>query len=87
VLSVSRIRSITCAGVSGHPTALTAITDLVAVGIINQAEVFRLTVGHNLPVIGFDDSPLGQYPHPPLTTLHQPTVEIGQELIRSSILA
>ncbi len=65
-----------------RPTAIIAITDLVAIGILNQAEAFGLTIGRDLSVVGFDDIPMGQYLHPPLTTVRQPIGEIGQEIVR-----
>ncbi len=65
-----------------RPTAIIAITDLVAIGILNEAETFGLTIGRDLSVVGFDDTPLGQYLHPALTTVRQPLTEIGQELVR-----
>jgi LacI family transcriptional regulator len=31
-------------------------------------------------VTGFDDIPMSEYTHPPLTTLHQPIYQIGVKL-------
>lgn len=67
--------------VDERPTAIIAITDLIAIGILNQAEVYGLTVGSDLSVIGFDDTPLGQYLRPALSTIQQPIIEIGGELM------
>lgn len=67
--------------VAERPTAVVAITDLVAIGLLNQAEYYSLTVGQDISVIGFDDAPLGQYLRPALTTVQQPIVEIGQALM------
>lgn len=63
------------------PTAIIAISDLVAIGIMNEAERRGLVVGKDLSVIGFDDAPMTQYLRPALTTIQQPIVEIGQALI------
>ncbi len=63
------------------PTAIIAVSDLTAIGVITAAEAWGLTAGQTLSVIGFDDAPFGQYVHPPLTTLRQPLPEISQTLI------
>ena len=63
------------------PTAVVAISDLVAIGLMNEAERRGLVVGRDLSVIGFDDAPMAQYLRPALTTLRQPIAEIGASLI------
>ncbi len=63
------------------PTAIVAISDLMAVGVINEAERRGITVGRDLSVIGFDDAPMTQYIRPALTTLQQPLSTIAQTLI------
>jgi DNA-binding LacI/PurR family transcriptional regulator len=64
-----------------RPTAIVAITDLVAIGIMNEAEKRGLAVGRDVSVIGYDDAPMSQYLRPALTTVQQPIIEIGQGLI------
>lgn len=66
-----------------QPTAIVAITDLVAIGIMNEAERRGLVVGRDLSVMGYDDVPMSQYLRPALTTVQQPILEIGQALIHS----
>ncbi len=58
-----------------------AISDLIAVGVINEAEQRGITVGRDVSLIGYDNAPLGQYLHPPLTTLEQPLEQIAREVI------
>ena len=65
-----------------RPTAIVAISDLVAIGIMNEAERRGLVVGQDLSVIGFDDAPMSQYLRPALTTLRQPIEDIGKALIK-----
>jgi|FLYN01.1.fsa_nt_gi DNA-binding LacI/PurR family transcriptional regulator len=64
-----------------RPTAVVAVSDLIAIGVMNEARQRGLVVGDTLSVIGFDDAPMGQYLTPPLTTVQQPIAEIGQALI------
>jgi len=60
------------------PTAIIAANDLMALGAISAAQDRGLAVGHDLAVIGFDDIPLAEHSHPPLTTVHQPIYDIGR---------
>lgn len=64
-----------------RPTAVIAVTDIIAIGIMNEAEQNGLVIGRDLSVIGYDDTPLVQYLRPSLTTLHQPIEDIGHALI------
>lgn len=64
-----------------RPTAVIAITDVVAIGVMHEAERRGLTVGKDLSVIGFDDAPMAAYLRPALTTLRQPISQIGAALV------
>ncbi len=64
-----------------RPTAICAISDLIAVGVINEAEQLGVTIGRDVSLIGFDNAPLTQYLHPPLATLEQPLEAIGVQVI------
>jgi LacI family transcriptional regulator len=63
------------------PTAVIAIDDLVAIGVINEAMAHGLPVGREFAVVGFDDTPLVQYLRPSLTTVRQPLEDICRALI------
>lgn len=63
------------------PTAIIAISDLIAIGVMNEAERRGIRIGRDLSVIGFDDAPMTQYLRPALTTLQQPLATIAQALI------
>ncbi len=63
------------------PTAVIASSDLMAIGVINEAERRGIRVGRDLSVMGFDDTPMTQYIRPALTTMQQPLALIAQELI------
>jgi LacI family repressor for deo operon, udp, cdd, tsx, nupC, and nupG len=62
------------------PTAIIACNDLMALGVISAAQGMGVTVGHDVVVAGFDDIPLAEHAHPPLTTVRQPIYEIGQRI-------
>lgn len=67
---------------SWRPTAIVACNDLMAIGAIRAAREQGLRVGQDLSVVGFDDIPLAEHTHPPLTTVHQPIYEIGRRVCR-----
>lgn len=60
------------------PTAIIACNDLMALGAISAAQQLGLEVGEDLAVTGFDNIPLAEHCHPPLTTVHQPIYMIGE---------
>lgn len=64
-----------------RPTAVVAITDLVAIGIMNEASEQGLVIGKDLSVIGFDNAPMAQYLYPSLTTVEQRIPQITQALL------
>ncbi len=61
-----------------RPTAILAGNDLMALGVMNRLQQRGYTVGQDIAVGGFDDIPLVEHAHPPLTTIHQPIYEIGR---------
>jgi DNA-binding LacI/PurR family transcriptional regulator len=69
----------------GPPTAVIACNDLMALGVIGAAHGLGLAVGSDVAVAGFDDIPLAEHVHPPLTTVRQPIYEIGQRICRMLI--
>ncbi|MFQ5611244.1 MAG: substrate-binding domain-containing protein [Anaerolineae bacterium] len=76
------------------PTAIVACNDLMALGAMSAAQERGLRVGRDIAITGFDDIPLGEHSHPPLTTVHQPIYRIGEmvckiliKLVRSETLA
>jgi len=62
------------------PTAIAACNDLMALGVTSAAQTLGLTVGQDVAVTGFDDVPLAEHAHPPLTTVRQPIYQIGQRI-------
>jgi DNA-binding LacI/PurR family transcriptional regulator len=59
------------------PTAIIACNDLMALGAMSAAQQRGLVVGRDIAITGFDDTPLAEHAHPPLTTVHQPIYRIG----------
>jgi len=59
------------------PTAIAACNDLMALGAISAAQKKGLRVGVDIAITGFDNTPLAEHSHPPLTTIHQPIYQIG----------
>jgi LacI family transcriptional regulator len=65
-----------------RPTAIFASADQMAYGVLRAAEERNLSVPRDIALVGFDDDAPSAHVHPPLTTVHQPSFEMGQEGIR-----
>ena len=52
----------------------------MALGAMSAAQQVGLQVGRDLAIAGFDDIPMAETAHPPLTTVHQPIYKIGRML-------
>jgi LacI family transcriptional regulator len=59
------------------PDAIASCNDLMAFGAMRAAQELGLIVGKDVCVTGFDDVPMAEHSHPPLTTVHQPVHKIG----------
>ena len=64
-----------------RPTAIVALTDLMAVGVMNAAADADLRVGVDLATVGFDDAPIAGYLRPSLTSLRQPMAMVGERAV------
>lgn len=60
-----------------RPTAIVAMSDELALGVLQAANDARLDVSQDLSVVGFDDTPAAARATPPLTTVRQPLREKG----------
>lgn len=60
------------------PTAIIAANDDMAAGVICTAFERGLSVPNDVSVCGFDDTPISRQIHPALTTVRQPTREMGR---------
>jgi LacI family transcriptional regulator len=61
-----------------RPTAVFCSSDLLAVGALRAAIDRRLAVPGELAIVGFDDLQFAAHSPVPLTSIHQPTYEIGR---------
>jgi LacI family transcriptional regulator len=65
------------------PTAIFAVNDLSAFGVIAAARELGLKVPRDLSVLGFDDIPMASQVHPPLTTIRQPFAQMGRAAVNT----
>lgn len=64
-----------------RPTAVVCVSDQIAVGAMNAAAAAGLQVGRDIAVTGYDDAPMAEFLHPPLTSVRQPIPEVGQQVV------
>lgn len=62
----------------GRPSAVLAMSDMTAIGVMAAAQSAGMRVPDDLSVVGFDDVPAAAWTNPPLTTVRQPIVEKGR---------
>ncbi|MGH3083324.1 MAG: LacI family DNA-binding transcriptional regulator [Gaiellaceae bacterium] len=60
------------------PTAILAMSDVLALGALQAAAEVGIRVPHELSIVGFDDSPAAELATPALTTVAQPFEEKGR---------
>jgi alanine racemase len=61
-----------------RPTAIVAMSDIIAIGVMDAAKARRLRLPQELSVAGFDDVPDARHMLPGLTTVRQPVEEKGR---------
>ncbi len=66
------------------PTAVFACNDMMAIGAMHAIHEANLQIPNDISIIGFDDIMFASYTMPPLTTVAQPSYEMG--LIAAEIL-
>jgi len=65
-----------------RPTAIIALSDVLATGVLDAAAERGITVPDQLSVTGFDDVPEASLATPKLTTVKQPHERKGSEAVR-----
>jgi DNA-binding LacI/PurR family transcriptional regulator len=71
-----------------RPTGVICSSDVIAIGVVQEARELGLRVPHDLSVIGFDGIEAASWIDPPLTTIEQPIDQIAStavELLQSVI--
>ena len=63
-------------------TAVFTCSDAMALGVYDALAARGLRVPADVSVVGFDDMPEAQWARPPLTTVRQPTAEMGALAVR-----
>jgi DNA-binding LacI/PurR family transcriptional regulator len=63
-------------------TAAFCYNDMTAIGLLRAARGAGLLIPEDLAVVGFDDIPLASYVRPSLTTIRQPTSEMGRQALQ-----
>lgn len=61
-----------------RPTAVFALSDAIVLGTINAARILGLSVPRELAIIGFADSPLYPFLHPPCSAVFAGTADLGR---------
>jgi len=51
---------------------------MTAIGLLMACRERGIAVPQELSIVGFDDIEMASYVAPPLTTIHQPKVELGR---------
>jgi DNA-binding LacI/PurR family transcriptional regulator len=60
------------------PTALFTANNLMTLGALNAIHETGLGIPSDIAIVGFDDMPWAQSLNPPLTTISQPTYDMGR---------
>ncbi len=60
-----------------QPDAVFAASDLMALGAMSAIRTANLRIPDDIAVVGYDDAPVAAYTDPPLTTMRQPSKELG----------
>ena len=64
------------------PSAVFAANNLMTLGALRALRELNVRVPEDIALIGFDDMPWASELCPPLTTISQPTYELGQETVQ-----
>jgi DNA-binding LacI/PurR family transcriptional regulator len=67
----------------GPPTGIICSNDLMAIGVIREAEAHGVDVPGDLSVVGFDGIEAATWNEPALTTVEQPIDEIAETAVRA----
>lgn len=80
-LSASKDISLKLLNHKHRPTAVFVTTELLALGVLQAARQLHISIPSSLSLVGFDNSILAKISDPQLTTIAQPTEEMGEKAI------
>lgn len=63
------------------PQAVICLHDLIALNALRRCEERGWSVPGDVAIVGFDDLPASAISQPPLTTVHQPLMEMGRRAV------
>ena len=63
------------------PEAIVCLHDLIAFNVLRRCAERGWKVPQDVVVVGFDNLPQAAFCHPPLTTMHQPLLEMGRQAV------
>jgi DNA-binding LacI/PurR family transcriptional regulator len=67
---------------SRRPTAIAAVSDMLAIGATQAITAAGLQVGRDIAITGFDNVPLAEHLSPSLTSVRQPIDRVAQTLVQ-----
>lgn len=67
------------------PEAVVVVNDPTAIGAIDAINDYGLTIPEDIAIVGFTDDIRSRLLNPPLTTVHQPAYEMGEEAAKKLI--
>jgi DNA-binding LacI/PurR family transcriptional regulator len=65
-----------------RPDAIFAGNNLITIGVLKAIKQLKLSIPEEIALVGFDDMPWSSELCPPITSVAQPTYELGQEAAR-----
>jgi LacI family transcriptional regulator/LacI family repressor for deo operon, udp, cdd, tsx, nupC, and nupG len=71
-------RAMLAGTLSAGTTAVFCYNDMIAIGFMMGCREAGVPIPGRMSVAGFDDIELAQYVNPPLTTVHQPKMRLGE---------
>ena len=66
-----------------QPSAFVCASDTLAMGVLHTLADRGLTPGHDIAVVGFDDSQVAQVVQPGITSVRQPLEEAAVEIVKA----
>lgn len=67
------------------PTAVFAVSDMLAIGAVRKAREMNIEVGKDLAVMGFDNIAMTEMYVPSISTVEQPCYKIGRIVVEKTI--